>query len=100
MQWAVLTGGKVGLRQGLEAAFAMGPQTLIVVAGGAPADGSGAALLDLVSQLNAGSGAVIYSACASKCDDPADEAFVRDLAEQNGGILLTGRGMGDQARAE
>ena len=98
--WAILTGGKVGLREGLEAAFAMAPRTLVVVAGGAPAKGTAAALLDRVSELNAGSSSVIYSACVGECEDPADEAFVRDLAERNGGTPLTGRGTGDQARAE
>jgi hypothetical protein len=98
--WAVLTGGRIGLRQGLETAFAMKPKTLVVVAGGAPSDGSALELLDRVSRLNADSGSAIYTTCVDACDDPADEAFVRDLAELNGGVALTGRGTADQARAE
>ncbi len=87
-QWAVLTEGGAGLLQGLEAAFAMGPQTLIVVAGGAPADGSGDAVLERVTELNAEAGAGIYTTCACEQLETPDEAFLRVLAESNGGTLL------------
>jgi hypothetical protein len=73
----------------LELALSMSPKTLVVVAGGAPPDGSADAIRARVAELNADTGAAIYTTCACDQPDAADDSFLRSLAESNGGTLLS-----------
>ena len=70
----------------IEKAFALGPQTIVVILAEAPPDA--AALLEGVASLNVGSDTVIHTAGFTEDGDAG--SALRELAEQNGGKYLTG----------
>ena len=74
------------LLAGIEQAFALGPETIIVVLAEAPPDA--AALLEGVASLNAEGGIVIHT--AGFTEDRDASSALRELAEKNGGEYLTG----------
>jgi hypothetical protein len=71
---------------GIEQAFALDPETIVVILAEAPPDA--AALLDGVAALNVAGGTVIHTAGFTEDKDAA--SALRELAENNGGKYLTG----------
>jgi hypothetical protein len=71
---------------GIEQAFALGPETIVVILAEAPPDA--AALLEGVAALNVEGGTVIHTAGFTEDKDAA--SALRELAENNGGKYLTG----------
>jgi hypothetical protein len=71
---------------GIEQAFALGPETIVVILAEAPPDA--AALLEGVAALNVAGGTVIHTAGFTEDKDAA--SALRELAENNGGKYLTG----------
>lgn len=74
------------LLAGIEQAFALGPETIIVVVGETPPDAT--ALIDGVATLNADGSTVIHAAGFAEEKDVA--SALRELAEKNGGEYLVG----------
>lgn len=74
------------LLAGIEQAFALGPETIVVIVGESPPDAT--ALIDGVAALNAEGSIVIHTAGFTEERDAS--SALRELAEKNGGKYLTG----------
>ena len=73
------------LLSGIRQAFALGPQTIIVIVAGSPPQPR--ALLDGVATLNRSRRVVIHT--AGFAEDKDAPSALRDLARANGGVYLT-----------
>lgn len=73
--------GGTAMIPALEAAFEMGPHHLVLVSDGEPNEGS-SRVLESVRALNEDGDVIVH---AVGIGEDHDEAFMRDIAEQNGG---------------
>ncbi|MFN2433103.1 MAG: VWA domain-containing protein [Gemmatimonadota bacterium] len=83
-------GGGTGIRQAMELAFSLEPETIVLVTDGEPTDASPEEILQRISELNPDGAVVVH---AVGVGEDHDRDFMSDVAEQNGGEYLT-RGAG------
>ena len=83
-------GGGTGIKQALELAFGLGPETVVLVTDGEPTDASPDDILRRLGELNSERVVVVH---AVGVGEDHDASFMRAVADQNGGEYLT-RGAG------
>ena len=83
-------GGGTGILHAIEMAFGLGPETVVLVTDGEPTDASPQQILDRIAELNPDGAVVVH---AVGVGEDHDRAFMRAVAEANGGEYLT-RGAG------
>lgn len=83
-------GGGTGIKQAVELAFTLGPETIVLVTDGEPTDASPDEILTRIAELNPDKTVVVH---AVGVGEDHDRNFMRAIAEQNGGEYLT-RGAG------
>jgi hypothetical protein len=83
-------GGGTGIKQAVEMAFGLGPETIVLVTDGEPTDASPQQILDRIAELNPDGAVVVH---AVGVGEDHDRDFMRAVAAANGGEYLT-RGAG------
>ncbi|HEY7529421.1 MAG TPA: VWA domain-containing protein [Gemmatimonadota bacterium] len=83
-------GGGTGIKQAVEMAFGLGPETIVLVTDGEPTDASPQQILDRIAELNPDGAVVVH---AVGVGEDHDRDFMRAVAGANGGEYLT-RGAG------
>jgi hypothetical protein len=83
-------GGGTGIKQAVEMAFGLHPETIVLITDGEPTDASPDEILSRIAELNPDKSIVVH---AVGVGEDHDKNFMRAVAEQNGGQYLT-RGAG------
>jgi hypothetical protein len=83
-------GGGTGIKQAVEMAFGLAPETIVLVTDGEPTDASPQQILDRIAELNPDGAVVVH---AVGVGEDHDRDFMRAVAGANGGEYLT-RGAG------
>lgn len=83
-------GGGTGIKQAVELAFTLQPETVVLVTDGEPTDAAPEEILQRLAELNPDGAVIVHSVGVG---DDHDRDFMRAVAERNGGEYLT-RGAG------